>query len=1542
MLGLKRFYFLGIVIFFILLAKSYTYSQSVGNYTVARSIGHTYNSVINTGNSMPGWRYSGNFSEDDNRSIATEIGFDFWYNGQRYTQFSVSTNGFLDFSNSVDDGGPQCDDYGYCNFRFSDSNINNGTWLALAPFYDDMTTAGGVDPLGTSIKYLLSGTAPNRVLTVEWAGMAVYQNTTPNINFQVKIYESTGVIEYNYGTMDNGTNTFSYTVGINASSISSPPAVTELLSQQTENSSNFSNTAQDNLSTMPAANSRLTFTPPTPASPSGSLSFNAISNTGMTLNWADWATNEVGYVVYHSTDDINYYFDTQTAANATSTIITGLLPSTNYYWKVFAVTEGNLGSALTGSETTLAPGLIISIKTGRWDKTTTWDCGCIPTAADNVIIADGHRVTMRTSGLACNDLTIGQGASGELRFNRNNPRDLSINGNLVINNGAFMHVAAGTSNATHTLNIKGNIINNGTLNLATDANSLCISNFIKKDGNQTVSGNGATTNFYTINIDKQLKNNTLEITSTNFTCDPDALSFTGNGTFKFSSAGINNFSLFSTTKDIPLNGKIWMNSAGSTMSFAAGINLKGDLLLDAGQVVIGDATDENVISFGGTLEINNGNMSIAGRYTRNNTESTANFIQTGGTLTLPVVGSTSTTEGPFNMDVTGSSLAWSGGSIIIQQEGGNGTQHLGYNTSGVTTSNITGGILEIGNANTPASQVMQINAATPIGNLLVNNANATGQLSGNNLAILSDVTLASGSLDDNGLDIDLQGDWLVTGGSFITGVTGTVTMSGLNQSVTTANSAFNHLVLSGTGIKSFNDNLDINGNLINNATMNLVNTGFQVNLGGNWINNGSFNRNNEVLVLDGSLVQDIGGTSANDFTNISINKSGGSVSVESNLNLFGTLEILSPTTLDVDGAGNTSIFTLISKAINDSRIAALPAGASIIGNLVFQKYFVGQGKKYWRHISSAVSDATVADLQSEIPISGAFTGNDNGKDFGTFSIPANAYPSLYYYDNNAGLPSGTLDDRWIPYPTTSNTEILTNAGTEARGYAIWVRDTGPITYDLNGTVNQQSIDFMPTAHNEGWNLLGNPFPSDIDWDATGWTKTNIQGNTINIWDGTSYLTWNGSTGSLGNGLIAKGQGFWVRASAGTIGLTATEQVKTASTASTYRTFNTEQPQVLEISVSASGYNDRAYIQFLDTASMNFDNADAPKLQNAIFNLSSASSDSVDLSINVINGAQCAFDIPLKLTDAWNDQYSLSWNVNPDLLTLYQIKLEDTYTQQVYNLNSGDVGFSFDFSDLNSSNIENRFIIHFTTNSIQEPIASGSQNCASGNAEIVIKSSQLGVDYTLANNKQEITSISGTGQDLVIQVDSLYLQNGQNIFNLVLNSTLCEAAEPKSTEVLVDILPKPIINFDANQNILYNATGNKGYWFLNNELLSSNSNNAITPDFILGGAYQLQVENNNCNYKSDPFLIMDVGKEITANTNISLVPNPVDKSFQIIASGDSLLGATLTIIDMNGKVYFTGKYQGGSQVQDVAGFKQGMYIVIREKGDQIKRLRMLKI
>ena len=88
----------------------------------------------------------------------------------------------------------------------------------------------------------------------------------------------------------------------------------------------------------------------------------SVTQTGMTVNWVDNSTNETGFRVYRSTDNITF---TQVGANITSTTSagtgtaytstqTGLTFGTTYYYKIVAYVEGE-SAPLLGTQATLSP-----------------------------------------------------------------------------------------------------------------------------------------------------------------------------------------------------------------------------------------------------------------------------------------------------------------------------------------------------------------------------------------------------------------------------------------------------------------------------------------------------------------------------------------------------------------------------------------------------------------------------------------------------------------------------------------------------------------------------------------------------------------------------------------------------------------------------------------------------------------------------------------------------------------------------------------------------------------------------------------------------------------------------------------------------------------------------------------------------------------------------------------------------------------------------------------------------------------------------------
>lgn len=1118
------------ILIFVSLLSDATFAQSVANYAVTRTTGLTYTSISATGNAVNLWRNNtGAFQQDDNRSDFINIGFDFWYDGTLYTKLSVSTNGFIDFSSSTDDGDPTADDFGPTNSAFSAISAALATRPACAVFYDDLIAQG--TSLGNSIRYSLTGIAPNRIFTLEWINMASPTNLTPSLNFQVKLYETTGVIDFLYGTMNTGTFAFSYTLGINAPNVTGPTAA-ELKNQITANTTTFSNTPQNGLVTIPSTNSRIRFTPPVPLNPVGVITFSAVTQTSMTLNWTNWATNEVGYVIYNSTDGVNFTFVTQTLVNATSTNFLSLLPGTTYSWRLYAVTEGCLSPALSGSQATLAAtNKVSNDASGKWNKPNDWLPIGVPTLADNVTILNGHMMTINSDAF-CNNLTVGSGASGLLRIGNNaTSRTINVTGNITVNNGAQFYTNT-ASNVIHTLNVGGNIVNNGTINLASDALSLCTANF-SKNGNQSISGTGIQNNFSAMVLNMGTSaTNTLNVTTTNFSALANFLTLQ-NGTFRLANTTATNINISTlATATIGSTSGFTLSNANAVISYLGNLDLKGNLRLDAGRLNIGDALNEGITSNGGVLTINGGTFNIAGSYVSSTINNLSHFTMAGGIMTLATVGATaSTTLAPFNITSPGSVVNISGGTIIIAREGGTGAQDLGLIISGTISSSVTGGILQIGNATTPASQIMRISTVLPVGNLHVNSANATAQQA-TALTILNNVNIFSGTFDANNLNTSVGGNWL-DNANFISGTgTTTVTFNGTSTRTITdpTGEHFNNLTCAGDTVRLLT-NLDIDRDLIINAAAKLdAGSGnMTIDIQGHFTNNGYFNARQGLVNFNGIILQQITSAATTKFFNQTLNNGAGASVVSGTFEVEGAY---TPT------AGNFNItaaisYTLLSTAIRTARIAQATTG-TVTGPMNIQRFISARAAGY-SDISSPVTTTTFADWDNELLLLYDY-------------VPTTLYPSAWSYDEVI----------WDFVPVTAATATIS----QGKGFEVYLDSYGTYTtfdnttLDSRGTptIGDVNVSSAITFANDGWNLIGNPYASFISWDNLFAASTGVN-SSILIYDEVilDYALF--TTGSAFE--IAPHQGFWIQANSVTPSVIFTESKKTISSNSLFRSMNIE-------------------------------------------------------------------------------------------------------------------------------------------------------------------------------------------------------------------------------------------------------------------------------------------------------------------------------------------------------------------------------------------------
>ena len=139
-------------------------------------------------------------SQNNAISASTSIGFNFVYNGTTYTQFKASSSGFITFNTSS-------------TAAQTTNNLTSSTDKILAVLWDNNKTG-----LSGNVNYKLTGTSPNRILTVEWLKLSwiTGNNTGGTISCQIKLYETTNVIEYIYDRSSTSA-TYSLTYATSAS-----------------------------------------------------------------------------------------------------------------------------------------------------------------------------------------------------------------------------------------------------------------------------------------------------------------------------------------------------------------------------------------------------------------------------------------------------------------------------------------------------------------------------------------------------------------------------------------------------------------------------------------------------------------------------------------------------------------------------------------------------------------------------------------------------------------------------------------------------------------------------------------------------------------------------------------------------------------------------------------------------------------------------------------------------------------------------------------------------------------------------------------------------------------------------------------------------------------------------------------------------------------------------------------------------------------------------------------------------------------------------
>lgn len=438
------------------------------------------------------------------------------------------------------------------------------------------------------------------------------------------------------------------------------------------------------------------------------------------------------------------------------------------------------------------------------------------------------------------------------------------------------------------------------------------------------------------------------------------------------------------------------------------------------------------------------------------------------------------------------------------------------------------------------------------------------------------------------------------------------------------------------------------------------------------------------------------------------------------------LRVLSNKTLNVTG-------DLVLKSGNNKTAAILEEGdISVSGNIIIERIITADG---WHYVSSPVENAS----------SNFFWGS-----------------ALYAYDE----------------PTSEWKKIGPHETlTAMKGYDTYIK-TNNKTINLQGKLHKGNYSISLTFNKDGYNLVGNPYPCTVDWDAAnGWTKTNITG-AIYIWDPSigNYMTYSSGIG-LNNGsrYIPATQGFFVKANSGGGYLAINNNARVTNTSVNYRS---DLSNVLYLKVVAGEYSDETVIRFNPYASLEFDNQfDADKLLSFDLNVPQIYTEDADFrmySINTLPELLSSVSIKLKLFANLSGHYQLI----PDFINLdpnINVFLEDKFLNKIYDLRNG----KYEFNAENSDDAD-RFILHFI------PV----QNITNLSEEQAQK-------YTVFCKDQELYIISPENSGSNYLHINIYDMVGKCVFS----KQICNPESGQTKIQIPDIKGNFIVTLNTGNNII---------------------------------------------------------------------------------------------------------------------------------------------
>ncbi len=320
------------------------------------------------------------------------------------------------------------------------------------------------------------------------------------------------------------------------------------------------------------------------------------------------------------------------------------------------------------------------------------------------------------------------------------------------------------------------------------------------------------------------------------------------------------------------------------------------------------------------------------------------------------------------------------------------------------------------------------------------------------------------------------------------------------------------------------------------------------------------------------------------------------------------------------------------------------------------------------------------------------SANSTTKNWHYLSIPvasetADAFPghnSTYAYYWEEGW------EDWLSGEITNGATAL-NVLT---GYA--VPSDGDVKAVFEGTVNdtEQSLSNLSFTGGTyvGYHLIGNPYPSPIDL-----AQLSATGTTEDVWfrvDGT-FAVYNISTGTVQGDATqyAPGnQGFWMRVTSSTNGITFPLAMRTHNTHDFYKDV---ENNVFRMIAEKDGYSDEAVVGFYENAEAGFENKDSEKRFAESYEYPQLYSvvDGYRLAINALNTGDDTYTLPVGLKANIPGTYTLTATNLDEFNCKANIYLRDNLTGDIIDLRKNN---SYEVNIASAGDFPSRFSLIFSS------------------------------------------------------------------------------------------------------------------------------------------------------------------------------------------------------------------------------------------------------